>query len=188
LPSSSPPENKIATCPEIGSGTSGVCFTTYTQWIIYLTSSKIAIVFERIMQSGAATDRLLHSPLNQLESFITKMYTEYMRRTNSMGRMFEEQKEKAVLEVLSGIKTAVVARKYGVAPNTVNQWVRDHREKHGEQEHPYPLEQAEEMKRLLDVENKYEKAIRLLGEKDLEIEILRELLKKPTPAYPRNSK
>jgi len=28
----------------------------------------------------------------------------------------------------------------------------------------------------------------MLGEKDLELEILRELLKKPTPAYPRNSK
>jgi transposase-like protein len=105
-----------------------------------------------------------------------------------MGRLFEEQKEKAALEALSGIKAAVVARKYSVSPNTVNQWVRDYREKHGEQEHPYPQEQAEEMKRLLEVEKKYEKAVKMLGEKELEIEILRELLKKPTPAYPRNSK
>jgi transposase-like protein len=105
-----------------------------------------------------------------------------------MGRFFEEQKERAALEALSGIKAAVVARKHGVSPSTVNQWVRDYREKHGEQEHPYPQEQAEEMKRLLEIEKKYDKAVKLLGERDLEIEILRELLKKPTPAYPKNSK
>jgi hypothetical protein len=44
---------------------------------------------------------------------------------------------------------------------------------------------VEELKRLLDVEQKYEKAVKMLGEKELEIEILRELLKKPTPAYPK---
>jgi transposase-like protein len=105
-----------------------------------------------------------------------------------MGRLYEEQRDKAALEALSGIKAAVVARKYGVSPNTVNQWIRDYREKKGEQDYPYPQDQAEEMQRLLKVEQKYEKAVKLLGEKDLEIEILRELLKKPTPAYPRNSK
>ena len=105
-----------------------------------------------------------------------------------MGRFYEEQREKAALEALSGIKVAVVARKYGVSPSTVNQWVRDYREKNGEMVHPYPQEQAVEMQRLLEVERKYEKAVKMLGEKDLEIEILRELLKKPTPAYPRNLK
>jgi len=110
-----------------------------------------------------------------------------MRRMSSMGKM-SEQREKAAQEVLSGIKAAVVARKYGVTPSTVNQWVRDYREKNGEQDHPYPQEQAEELKRLLEVEKKYEKAVKMLGEKDLEIEILRELLKKPTPAYPKNSR
>lgn len=105
-----------------------------------------------------------------------------------MGRLYEEQRNKAALEALSGIKASVVARKYGVSPSTVNQWVRDYREKNGEQEHPYPQEQAEEMKRLLEIEKMHEKAIKLLGEKDLEIAILRELLKKPNPAYPKNSK
>lgn len=42
------------------------------------------------------------------------------------------------MEALSGIKAAVVARKYGISPNTVNQWVRDYRENNGEQDHPYP--------------------------------------------------
>lgn len=102
-----------------------------------------------------------------------------------MGKIVE-QRERAAQEVLSGIRAAVVARKYGVTPSTVNQWVRDYRERHGEEEHPYPQEQAEEMKRLLEMEKKYEKAVKMLGEKDLELEILRELLKKPTPAYPKN--
>jgi transposase-like protein len=42
-----------------------------------------------------------------------------------MGRYYEEQ-------TMSGIKAAVVARKYGISPSTVTQWVRDYREKHGE--------------------------------------------------------
>lgn len=104
-----------------------------------------------------------------------------------MGKM-SEQREKAAQEVLSGIRAAVVARKYGVTPGTVSQWVRDYRAQHGEQDYPYPQDQAEEMKRLLEVEKKYEKAVKMLGEKDLEIEILRELLKKPSPAYPKNSR
>ena len=106
---------------------------------------------------------------------------------NGMGHL-TGTREKAAQEVLSGIKAAVVARKYGVTPATVNQWVRDYREAHGEQDHPYPQQQVEELKRLLEVEQKYEKAIKILGEKELEIEILRELLKKPTPAYPKKSR
>ncbi|MCM3704085.1 transposase, partial [Paenibacillus macerans] len=46
----------------------------------------------------------------------------------------------------------------------------------------------QEMKRLQDVEVKYEKAMKVLGEKELEIEILRELLKKKNPAYLKNLK
>lgn len=104
-----------------------------------------------------------------------------------MGKM-SEQRERAAQEVLSGIRAAVVARKYGVTPGTMNQWVRDYREQHGEQDHAYPQEQAEELKRLLEVEKRYEKAVKILGEKELEIEILRDLLKKPIPAYPKNSR
>jgi len=105
-----------------------------------------------------------------------------------MGRYIEEQKEKIALEALAGVKTAVVARRYGISPDTVARWVKEYRETHGEEVFPYPQDQAEEMKRLLEIEKKYEKAVKLLGQKDLENEILRELLKKPTPAYPRNSK
>jgi hypothetical protein len=39
-----------------------------------------------------------------------------------------------------------------------------------------------------EVGAKYNKAVRILGEKELEIEILRELLKKKNPAQPKNTK
>ncbi|MDD9269737.1 hypothetical protein ACFPES_22040 [Paenibacillus sp. GCM10023248] len=43
-------------------------------------------------------------------------------------------------------------------------------------------------RRLQEVEERYEKAVKVLGEKELEIEILRELLKKKNPAYQKNLK
>lgn len=44
------------------------------------------------------------------------------------------------------------------------------------------------MKRLQEVEARYEKAMKVLGEKELENEILRDLIKKHNPAYVKNLK
>ncbi|HEY8528396.1 MAG TPA: hypothetical protein VIL22_01790 [Paenibacillaceae bacterium] len=63
---------------------------------------------------------------------------------------------KIVGEALARIKIGVLARKYGVNSETVRNWVRQ------------------------DTEEKYHKATKLLSEKELEIEVLRELLKKRT--------
>jgi len=41
---------------------------------------------------------------------------------------------------------------------------------------------------LQEVEEKYQTAVKILGEKELEIEILRELLKKKNPAYLKDLK
>jgi len=49
-------------------------------------------------------------------------------------------------------------------------------------------EHVQELQRLQVVEERYEKAVKVLGEKELEIEILRELLKKQDPAYLKNLK
>ena len=49
-------------------------------------------------------------------------------------------------------------------------------------------EQLQELKRLQEVEEKYQTAVKILGEKELEIEILRELLKKKNPAYLKDLK
>lgn len=102
--------------------------------------------------------------------------------------MYEEVRIQVVKEALSGIKVAVLARKYGVSPKSINSWVREYRDKIEEDEIPNPDTHIQEIKRLQEIEEKYNKAIKVLGEKELEIEILRELLKKQNPAYPKNSK
>lgn len=100
--------------------------------------------------------------------------------------MYEEMRLQVVKEALAGIKVAVLARKYEVSPKSINTWVREYRDKIGEDEIPAADAQIQELKRLQEIEVKYDKAMKVLGEKELEIEILRELVKKQTPAYPKN--
>ncbi|MNH44194.1 hypothetical protein D3C79_1062860 [compost metagenome] len=44
------------------------------------------------------------------------------------------------------------------------------------------------MKHLQEVEDKYQNAVELMGEKEMEINILLELLEKQNPVYPTSSK
>ncbi|WP_139990582.1 hypothetical protein [Paenibacillus paridis] len=77
---------------------------------------------------------------------------------------------------------------YSIHPETIRAWIRDYRDTIPLEEIPMADEHLQELQRLQEVEQRYEKAVKVLGEKELEIEILRELLKKKAPAYPRNSK
>jgi hypothetical protein len=65
--------------------------------------------------------------------------------------------------------------------------VKFYKERFGEEATPSVQERIEDAERVQDLETKMETAIKLLGEKDLEIELLRELLKKANPAYKTNS-
>lgn len=103
-------------------------------------------------------------------------------------RLKEEIRLKIVREALAGIKVGVLARMYDIHPETIRLWIRDHRDSIPPEEIPTADEHLQELQRLQDVEQRYEKAVKVLGEKELELEILRELLKKKNPAYPRNSK
>jgi transposase-like protein len=103
-------------------------------------------------------------------------------------RLKEETRLKIVREALAGIKVGVLARLYDVHPETIRLWVRDHRDFIPPEEIPMTDEHLQELQRLQNVEERYEKAMKVLGEKELEIEILRELLKKKNPAYLKNSK
>ncbi|WP_261300830.1 helix-turn-helix domain-containing protein [Paenibacillus andongensis] len=103
-------------------------------------------------------------------------------------RLKEEARLKIVKEALAGIKVGVLARMYDIHPETIRLWIRDHRDSIPPEEIPVADEHLQELQRLQDVEQRYEKAVKVLGEKELELEILRELLKKKDPAYPRNSK
>jgi transposase-like protein len=80
----------------------------------------------------------------------------------------------------------VLARKYDIHVETIRSWIRAYRDEISEI--PKPDEQLQEMLRLQEVEEKYKKAMAILGDKELENEILRELLKKQDPAYRPNLK
>ncbi|QWU16484.1 Transposase [Paenibacillus sophorae] len=103
-------------------------------------------------------------------------------------RLKEEARLKIVKEALAGVKVGVLSRMYDIHPETIRGWIRDHRDSIPPEEIPVADEHLQELQRLQDVEQRYEKAMKVLGEKELELEILRELLKKKDPAYPKNSK
>lgn len=77
---------------------------------------------------------------------------------------------------------------YNVHPETVRSWIRDHRDSIPPEEIPTADEHVQELQRLQEVEQRYQKSVKVLGEKELEIEILRELLKKKNPAYLKDLK
>jgi len=103
-------------------------------------------------------------------------------------RLNEEVRLKIVREALAGIKVEVLARMYDILPETIRGWVRDHKDDIPPEEIPLADKHLQEIQRLQEVEGRYEKTMKVLGEKELEIEILRELLKKKNPAYAKNSR
>ncbi|MNP03076.1 Transposase [compost metagenome] len=103
-------------------------------------------------------------------------------------RLNKETQLKIVKEALAGIKVGVLARMYDIHPETIRNWIRDHRDFISDDEIPVADEHLQELQRLQEVEERYEKAVKVLGEKELELEILRELLKKKAPSYLKNSK
>lgn len=103
-------------------------------------------------------------------------------------KAYEEIRLEIVKEALSGVKVGVLARRYELHPETIRTWIRLYRDEIQDIDIPATGEHLVEMKRLQEVEDRYQNAVKLLGEKELEIEILRELLKKQNPAYPTNSR
>lgn len=102
-----------------------------------------------------------------------------MRQRN---HVFEGVRHKVAQEALGGIKTGVLARKYEVSPKTIRNWVKEYQETFGDDALPTLDERVAESKQLAELEAKYERALRVLGQKELENEILRELVKKSSPA------
>lgn len=100
----------------------------------------------------------------------------------------EETRIKVVQEALAGVKVGALSRMYNVHPETVRGWIREHRDHIPLEDIPLANEHLQELKRLQEVEARYEKAMKVIGEKELENEILRDLLKKHNPAYVKNLK
>lgn len=101
-----------------------------------------------------------------------------MRRSS---KLYEEVRLEVLPEAMPGIKLGVLAREYNLHLETIRTWIRTYRDQVDIHELSPADHQLQELKRLQVVEEKYEKAMKMLGEKELEIEILRELLKKKNP-------
>jgi transposase-like protein len=97
-----------------------------------------------------------------------------------------EAKKEFVVEVLSGYRIDVVARKHGMSPRTLSDWVRQYQDEVGDLmvKKRYDEEKLKhDAARLEELELKYDQAVKQLGEKELELSILRELVKKKHPDW-----
>ena len=95
-------------------------------------------------------------------------------------------RKELVVEVLSGYRTEVVARQHGMAPKTLSNWVRQYQDEVGELM-AKKRDDAEKLKqdaaKLEELQQRYDQAVKQLGEKELELSILRELVKKKHPDW-----
>lgn len=108
-----------------------------------------------------------------------------------MGRnsnFYSGFKSQIVQEALSGVKTSILAKKYQVTAKTINSWVRDFQKDQDPNIPNVELVVDPTLSRLQELEQKYEQAMKLLGEKQLEVEVLTQLVKKTNPAYQPRSK
>jgi len=85
-----------------------------------------------------------------------------MRQRNNA---FKEVRYKVAQEALGGLKVGVLARKYDVSPKTIRNWVKEYQETFGEDAVPTIDERVDEAKRLAELEDKYNRAVKALGER-----------------------
>jgi transposase-like protein len=97
----------------------------------------------------------------------------------------QEFKVQVCKEAIETGNAALVARRYELSPNMVNRWVKEYRE--GKYDDVISIVGTSPIEtKKLSQENDQLK--RLLGEKDLEIAILRDLIKKKNPHLLKNLK
>lgn len=97
----------------------------------------------------------------------------------------EEVKKEYVELVVSGYRTEHVARQYGMSPAALQRWVRQYWDE-VQAAMVKKKQRAEQIaKESEDWKKKYDQAMKLLGEKELENAILKDLVKKTTPPLTR---
>lgn len=94
-------------------------------------------------------------------------------------RYSQEFKNQVAKECLEVGNAAIVARKHELSANMVNRWVREYQN----QGHTGTLPKAPCNQSPKSLETENEKLKKLLGEKDLEIAILKDLVKKTNPPF-----
>ncbi|GAB6157834.1 transposase [Desulfotomaculum varum] len=85
-------------------------------------------------------------------------------------------KQQVIQEALETGNNAVVARRYDLNPNMVGRWVREHKK-----DKLTKTSDAELVQDYNQIAKENEQLKKLLGEKDLEIAILKDLIKKKNP-------
>lgn len=97
-----------------------------------------------------------------------------------------EAKKEFVAEVLAGYRTEVVARRYGMSPKTLSSWVRQYQDEVDDlmaRKRDEAVQLKQDAAQLQELQKKYDAAMKLIGEKELEINILQELVKKKYPQW-----
>jgi transposase-like protein len=100
----------------------------------------------------------------------------------------EELKKEYVELVVSGYRTEHVARQNGMSPSTLQRWVRLYWDEVQNEMVEKKKQADQQVKDAMDLQKRYDKAMKILGEKDLEIAILKDLVKKTTLPSTRDSK
>jgi transposase-like protein len=100
-------------------------------------------------------------------------------------------KKEFVAQVVAGYRIEAVARQHGLSPKTLGNWVREYRDEVDEVM-AKKRKESEQLKQdaaqFGELNKKYDEAMKLLGEKELEIAILRDLLKKTNPTASKDLK
>jgi transposase len=103
-------------------------------------------------------------------------------------RYTQEFKQSVVKEATDVGNAAQVARRHDITTNMIYRWMKQAKHQEFKQTPPDAKKLAPFTPTLEDyrvVEEENDKLKRILGEKDLEIEILRDLVKKVDPTYRR---
>ncbi|MED4400054.1 transposase [Metabacillus fastidiosus] len=88
----------------------------------------------------------------------------------------EEFKKQLVQEAMETGNKALVARRHQLSPNLIHKWMKAFQE-----DNDFSIEEAVSSSEVKQLEEENDRLKKLLGEKDLEIAILRDVLKKKNP-------
>lgn len=95
----------------------------------------------------------------------------------------EEVKKKYVRMALESGNAAFIARKVGVNSKTLCNWVKQYRDEVEAEMENEGINPLSESSSTSDLQKKYDQAMKLLGEKELEVAMLREQIKKNLQPY-----
>ncbi|ANY65214.1 hypothetical protein BBD42_01010 [Paenibacillus sp. BIHB 4019] len=92
-----------------------------------------------------------------------------------------QTKKEFVVEVLSGYWIEAVARQHGLSPKTLGNWVRQYQDDLMVKKQREDKQLEQDAAQFQDLQKKYEEAVKLLGEIELEIPLREIWLKKSIP-------